>query len=78
MSASSIIHGCRAVLPDQVAESVSILVEEGKIAAIFPDGSRSLPSGLRRIDAGGGLVGPGFIDPHCHGADDRFFFADPA
>lgn len=77
MPDSVVLSRCRAVLPDTVAEATSVLVEQGIIAGVFPDGTRALPPGVHRVDTGGAIVGPGFIDPHCHGAADLSFFSEP-
>ncbi|MCH7526424.1 MAG: amidohydrolase family protein, partial [Planctomycetes bacterium] len=49
-------------------EQTSILVENGKIAAIGPD--LTAPQGVTVIDATGRYVLPGFIDCHSHMAID--------
>ena len=43
-----------------------ILLEEGRIAAIAPQGTMGAPQGAQVIDAAGCIVSPGFIDPHGH------------
>ena len=49
-------------------ENGSILVRNGKIAAIGSDGSFQIPPGSRVIDASGKFVLPGIIDAHSHTA----------
>ncbi len=48
-----------------------VLVAVGKIQEIFPDSNRAKQvaesQGLEIMDAGGGYLGPGFIDMHIHG-----------
>ena len=46
----------------------SILVRNGKIAAIGADGSFAVPPGAKSIDASGRFVSPGIIDAHSHTA----------
>lgn len=45
---------------------VTVLIEEGRIAALFPAGDRPLPEGTRVLDAAGAYVMPGLIDAHVH------------
>ena len=45
----------------------SVLVDEGRIAAVYRLGDRR-PDGPA-LDLGGALLGPGWIDLHTHGAD---------
>lgn len=57
------IGGGRAVLPDRVLENSSVLLEDGKIAAI----GVPCPENAEKTDAEGGYILPGFIDIHVHG-----------
>lgn len=47
-----------------VIENGSLLIENGKIAAIGCD--IAAPAGAEVVDAGGRMVMPGMIDAHCH------------
>jgi len=49
--------------------ALDIAVLDGKIAYVGVAGAREL-SAVRRIDATGLVVAPGFIDPHTHSLDD--------
>jgi N-acyl-D-amino-acid deacylase len=49
--------------------ALDIAVLDGKIAYVGVTGAREL-SAVRRIDATGLVVAPGFIDPHTHSLDD--------
>jgi N-acetylglucosamine-6-phosphate deacetylase len=51
-----------------------LLIENGRIAARFPEGPER-PAGAQSIDLGGSLLAPGFLDVHHHGAA---IFAPPA
>ena len=53
------------VLPDRVVEGGSVVVTDGKIAAI---GENDAPSGAEVIDLAGATLLPGFIDVHIHGS----------
>lgn len=58
--------GARLVLPGEVLEGESLLVEGGRIARVG-GGQRTAP-GARVLDLEGLTVYPGFIDVHIHGA----------
>ena len=51
----------RLVTADGVVAD-QVLVKDGEIAAIGPD----LATSGEKIDCGGGLIGPGFVDIHVH------------
>lgn len=55
-----VIENCRAVLPEGLTEAVTLRIENGRICSVGEDAPGSLP----RVDAGGLLVSPGFIDLH--------------
>jgi N-acetylglucosamine-6-phosphate deacetylase len=61
----ALVNG-RLVLPDRVVEGQALLVEEGRIAALAPQGE--IGDQYPRLDVGGRLVTPGLIDIHTHGA----------
>src|SRR5690606_31472928 len=60
MSALYLTHA-RVVLPDAVLSDAALLIEDGVIAAIEPDGAR----GAAEIDLEGQTLLPGLIDVHC-------------
>ena len=65
-----ILTNVKIVLHGRVLEG-SLHINGSKIELVsdsFADG----------IDCGGLFAGPGFIDTHCHGGDDVWFFEDPA
>jgi imidazolonepropionase-like amidohydrolase len=45
---------------------MTVLVEDGHIAAVFPNGSRAVPADAARPDVAGSFVIPGLIDSHVH------------
>lgn len=49
-------------------ENGSLLIRNGRIAAVGPDGSFAIPRDARIIDATGKFVSPGIIDAHSHTA----------
>jgi allantoinase len=61
MTRSWIIAGERIVLPDGM-RAASVLIEDGRIAAIDPDGHQT----VQFIDAGPHVVLPGLVDTHVH------------
>lgn len=71
------IRGAQVVLRDRVARDATLLVEGGRIREIR---EKSPPRGELTgtvFDAEGRVVGPGFVDPHCHGDGIAKFFDDP-
>lgn len=63
------IKGAHIVTPDKVIDDSSILLANGRIAAI----GEACPEGAEVYDAKGGYVVPGFIDIHVHGGGDSDF-----
>ena len=63
---SVLLKNAMAILPEQKAENVSLLVENGRIAEIF--GQNQTRQADRTIDLAGATVFAGFIDIHIHGA----------
>ena len=61
MSTTYLTHA-RLVLRDQVIERGALLIEDGHIAAVEPDGA---PRGAQTVDLGGQTLMPGLIDLHC-------------
>ncbi|HEX8284725.1 MAG TPA: N-acetylglucosamine-6-phosphate deacetylase [Pyrinomonadaceae bacterium] len=61
-----LLKGARLVLPNEVVEDGSLLVEAGRIARL--SAGVGAPDGAREIDLAGLTVYPGFVDVHIHGA----------
>ena len=59
------IVNANAVLPDRILPDAVILLEGERILAVGQD--VSVPADAQITDAGGLLVGPGFVDIHVHG-----------
>jgi imidazolonepropionase-like amidohydrolase len=53
-----------------VRAATTLVVENGRIRDMFPDGSKPLPTGVNRVDLSGRWVIPGLIDSHVHLATD--------
>jgi N-acetylglucosamine-6-phosphate deacetylase len=63
-----LLRHARIVLPEQISETSSLLIESGRIAKIFDSNSNQLPEVDSVIDLEGLTLFPGFIDIHIHGA----------
>jgi N-acetylglucosamine-6-phosphate deacetylase len=59
------------VLPDRVLEGGIVIVEEEKIAGVFPKDQLPPLEGMVRHNYGASYITPGFIDLHLHGAMGR-------
>ena len=73
-----VLAGGDLVLPDRVLTGGSLLIEEGRIAAV-ESSPRADPAGATRIDVRDCYVVPGFIDVHVHGVEgiDTLDTGDP-
>ena len=63
-----LLRNARLILPEQVAETSSLLVEDGRIAKVFESETDQLPAVESVLDLDGLTLFPGFIDIHIHGA----------
>ena len=64
----TLLENARILDPERRTPSRgALLVEDGRIGAVFPAGS-SVPEDVERIDLGGRRLAPGFIDLHFHGS----------
>ncbi len=64
MSRCTFIHA-KLILPDTILDDASLVVEDGRIAAIHRKTRSKLQGEV--IDIGGAYLSPGFIDIHVHG-----------
>jgi imidazolonepropionase-like amidohydrolase len=49
---------------------MTVVVRDGRVAELFPTGSRALPAGMAATDLTGRFLIPGLIDSHVHLATD--------
>jgi N-acetylglucosamine-6-phosphate deacetylase len=69
----ALVNG-RVLLPQGIGEGLCVLIEGGRIAAVAPE----VPAGAERIDCGGGLLLPGFIDTQVNGGGGLLFNDAPS
>lgn len=55
---------------DSVLPGATVLIRDGRIAAVGPSGSIAVPKGARRIDGRGKYLIPGLADMHVHHYSD--------
>ena len=65
---SFLLRNARTVLSDRIAESASLLIEDGRIARIFDSSSADSVKADSLLELDGLTLFPGFIDIHIHGA----------
>ncbi|RBM20384.1 amidohydrolase [Streptomyces sp. PT12] len=53
-------------LHGEPTDNGTVLVIDGKVAAVGPDAEVAVPEGVRVVDAAGGWVLPGFVEAHGH------------
>jgi N-acetylglucosamine-6-phosphate deacetylase len=70
---TALING-RVVLPDEIRSGLCLVIEDGRIAALC----EHAPDGAERVDLGGQLLLPGFIDVQVNGGGGRLFNDDPS
>lgn len=72
----AIVNG-RIVLEDRILDGGTLLFDQKIVAAGFPD-QVTVPEDAEIVDAKGQYVGPGFIDLHCHAANQYNSWEHPA
>jgi N-acetylglucosamine-6-phosphate deacetylase len=60
-----VLNGGDVVLPGEIRERASVIVDDGRIAAVVP--APAAPAGAAVVDASNCYIVPGFIDVHVHG-----------
>ena len=68
-----VFHHGEVVLPDRTIKDGVVLCRAGRISAVGAASDIAIPKGAVKVDARGGLIGPGFIDIHVHGGDGADF-----
>lgn len=68
--------GPEVVVDGAVLTDHGVIVGDGRIAAVLP--TTELPAGIARRDLGSGLLTPGLIDVHTHGAAGHSFNEESA
>jgi len=71
--ATALING-RVVLPREIRSDLCVIVENGRIAEV----AETIPDDAERVDLGGRLLLPGFIDAQVNGGGGRLFNDDPS
>ena len=66
----ALVNG-RIVLPDQIIEGKSLIIEDSTITGIVSAGE--LAAHIEQVDVHGRLISPGLIDIHTHGALNQTF-----
>ncbi|WP_294395428.1 N-acetylglucosamine-6-phosphate deacetylase [uncultured Sphingomonas sp.] len=69
------LTNARVLLDNAFHEGLAVLVEGRRIAAIAPEGD--VPPNAERIDLGGAMLAPGFIDTQVNGGGGVLFNDDP-
>lgn len=73
---STLIENALVVRPGVGSSLSSVLIADGRIAALAP-AEADLPVDLDRVDAEGGLLTPGLIDLHTHGVREFLYERSP-
>src|SRR5688572_12540154 len=60
-----VLNGGDVVLPGEIRERASVIVDDGRIAAVVP--APAAPAGAAVVDVSNCYIVPGFIDVHVHG-----------
>jgi imidazolonepropionase-like amidohydrolase len=70
-SATAALTGARVIdgRADAPIANATIVVRDGRIAAIGPAATVAIPSGARKVDVAGATVIPGLISAHAHVSD---------
>ena len=65
----------KVLIDGALAEGQAVLVDGARIAAVMP--AAAVPATLDRVDLGGGILAPGFIDIQVNGGGDALFNDSP-
>jgi len=64
----TLLRNARIILPEQVLESGSLLIEDGRIARVIEDATAPSLNADSVVALNGATLFPGFVDIHIHGA----------
>lgn len=64
----TLLRNARIILPEQLLESASLLIEDGRIYQVIDNASPSTVHADSVIELEGATLFPGFVDIHIHGA----------
>jgi N-acetylglucosamine-6-phosphate deacetylase len=62
-----VLAGGDIVLPDRILSNASLIIDQGRIAAI--DTTRGAPAGASLVNVHESFIVPGFVDVHVHGVE---------
>ena len=74
-----LLHGGDLYTPNTVVRDGAVFVRDGRIEAVGPASDVAPPeaSDVHRIDVGGGIIAPGFVDLQVNGAAGVLFTDEP-
>ncbi len=64
----TIFHNGTVILPDRTLADGVVVCRDGRITAVGTRSDIPVPTNATAVDAGGGYIGPGYVDIHTHGA----------
>lgn len=73
----TLITNATLVMEDHYIPEAALLIRDGKISDFGTENTLDIPADAERLDAHGGLVGPGLIDIHTHAGGNVFFQDNP-
>ena len=74
MSPATALCHARVLTPDGVIDGLAVLMQDGRIADLVA--SDAVPVEAKRVDLGGALLAPGFIDAQVNGGGGTLFNND--
>ncbi len=75
MSDRFALTGARIFDGDEWHEDAALVVRDGLVEAILPTGA--IPSDVRTVETGGGILAPGFVDMQVNGGGGTQFNDSP-
>ncbi len=71
------ITNANIILEDGIIENGTVLIKDGIIEKIGTKQDVALPEEAKIYDACGAYAGPGFVDIHVHGSENRYLYSKP-